>query len=134
MTATPDWFDRKACTSADAGLFWPAGIGSTAPDFGPALSICARCPVMAECRADAIAHGDIVDGYATHGQVVGGCAPKPKRPGARPAVMLPCSLEGCVRLFPSRGRGANMYCSIECAAAGRRDSNARYARRRRWAS
>lgn len=119
---SPEWLERKACRPEHAALFFPAGYtyDGGRVDYAPALSICGRCgrcEALAECRADAIAHGDIVGGHTMHGQVVGGCAPKARAKVDKP--MRQCSLDGCGRWFTVR-RGANMYCSPECAVEGRR--------------
>lgn len=74
MTA---WLERKSCRPEHADLFFGDERAMAA-----ALALCRSCEALAECRADAIAHGDIVDGHTTHGQVVGGCGPKRKKNGA----------------------------------------------------
>ena len=94
---TPPWLERKACRPEQAALFFPGG--GEAPrgqgiDYGPALAICAQCPVVGPCRADAESHGDIVDGHTTHGQVVGGCAP-PDRPRRASGQRYWSKLEPC---------------------------------------
>lgn len=130
MTGAPLWLEHKSCRPEHAGLFFPAGHTYDAGrvDYAPALAICGECPVRAECRADAIAHGDIVDGHTTHGQVVGGCAPaKVERP------MFQCVREGCVAWFAKR-QGANMYCSPACSSEARRISRSRTKRRRAGAA
>jgi WhiB family transcriptional regulator, redox-sensing transcriptional regulator len=59
MSMTPEtgrrdsrsWRDRAACLDADPELFFP--IGSTGPALAQieeAKAVCARCPVLAECR------------------------------------------------------------------------------------
>jgi hypothetical protein len=81
---TPAWIERKACRPEHSALFFPAGSGSEAPDYGPALALCRGCEVQEACRAEAERSGDIgPDGYTNHGQVVGGCAPK-QRPLRQP--------------------------------------------------
>jgi WhiB family redox-sensing transcriptional regulator len=54
-TARRDWRDRAACLDEDPELFFP--IGSTGPALAQieeAKAVCARCPVLAECRAWAL--------------------------------------------------------------------------------
>ncbi len=46
----PDWMDRGVCHQTDPELFFPEKGGSTRE----AMSICARCPVAAECLDYAI--------------------------------------------------------------------------------
>ena len=54
-TARADWRDRAACLDVDPELFFP--IGNTGPalvQVEQAKAVCARCPVLAECRAWAL--------------------------------------------------------------------------------
>lgn len=44
---TPGWMSDAACRGLDAGLFFPNRGESTAP----AVAVCRRCPVQAECLA-----------------------------------------------------------------------------------
>lgn len=47
-TGDDNWRDAAACRSADPELFWPA-----ADEYpSAALSMCARCPVVGDCRED----------------------------------------------------------------------------------
>jgi WhiB family redox-sensing transcriptional regulator len=45
-----DWQSRAACRGMGADLFFPMNGNS----LGPAVRICARCPVLAECRTSAL--------------------------------------------------------------------------------
>lgn len=74
------WADAAACVGHPTALFY-------GPYPDAALAICSICPVVGPCRVDAEAHGDIVDGYTTHGQVVGGCGPYKPAKGEREPVM-----------------------------------------------
>jgi WhiB family transcriptional regulator, redox-sensing transcriptional regulator len=50
-TATSDWRDRSACLNEDPELFFP--IGNTGPavqQLEEAKAVCARCPVLEQCR------------------------------------------------------------------------------------
>jgi WhiB family redox-sensing transcriptional regulator len=50
-TVRRDWRDRAACLDEDPELFFP--IGTTGPALAQieeAKAVCARCPVLAECR------------------------------------------------------------------------------------
>ena len=75
------WRAAAACAGHDTATFFPTGSGATPPDYGPALAVCAGCPVMGPCHEWAVAAGEIVDGHAEHGQVIGGVAPERKRNG-----------------------------------------------------
>lgn len=47
----PDrWRERSACLGAPVDTFFPAPSG----DHLDAIAICARCPVIAECREEAL--------------------------------------------------------------------------------
>jgi WhiB family redox-sensing transcriptional regulator len=50
-TAVRDWRDRSACLDEDPELFFP--IGNTGPalvQVEEAKAVCARCPVLEQCR------------------------------------------------------------------------------------
>jgi WhiB family transcriptional regulator, redox-sensing transcriptional regulator len=48
-----------ACWAEDPELFFPIGhTGPAALQIEEAKAVCHRCPVMAECRADALARGE----------------------------------------------------------------------------
>ena len=120
-----NWRAETRCGPADADLFFGAE-----EQRAIALAICRGCEVQPECRAEAEAQGDIGrDGYTNHGQVVGGCGPKPVKAGQKPVVMRPCFLVDCRQMFAVRGPGANMYCSAACAAIARKVSRTRPRRR-----
>ena len=52
-----DWHARAACRNApDPELFFPLDTGPAARQVAAAKAICARCPVLAECRSWAISH------------------------------------------------------------------------------
>ena len=116
MTGAPPWMDAKACRPEHADLFFGG-----AEEQVRALAICSTCPVLDQCRADAEYHGDVVEGYTTHGQVVGGCAPPVV---ARPSRAVPlrrlCALPACREWFVATGAGSNLYCCSEHSAEGRR--------------
>jgi WhiB family redox-sensing transcriptional regulator len=47
----PAWMDRGACRDhPEVDVFPAAPARGIAPDVGPALAICAGCPVVYECR------------------------------------------------------------------------------------
>ncbi len=52
--ADPDWRSRGLCLHGDPELFFP----SPTEDPGPALEVCARCPVRGSCLAAALDAGD----------------------------------------------------------------------------
>lgn len=52
------WLTKAACVGEDPELFFP--VGSTGPaleDVAAAKRVCARCPVIADCLAYALAGG-----------------------------------------------------------------------------
>ncbi|HEY6798532.1 MAG TPA: WhiB family transcriptional regulator [Kineosporiaceae bacterium] len=54
-TGRSDWRDRAACLDEDPELFFP--IGTTGPALAQveeAKAVCARCPVLTECRTWAL--------------------------------------------------------------------------------
>lgn len=51
-----DWRDRGACLGEDPELFFPVGTsGPARVQILEAKAVCARCPVLAECRQWALA-------------------------------------------------------------------------------
>ena len=51
-----DWRDRAACRDADRDLFFPIGRDDVdRPEIDAAREICARCPVLDDCLAYALA-------------------------------------------------------------------------------
>ncbi|SFK74839.1 WhiB family transcriptional regulator [Streptomyces pini] len=70
MVVNEAWRDRAACLGADTDLFFPETGG---PNNGTsrALAICARCPVVAECR-EYIDRVESSPGYRTFHGVWGG--------------------------------------------------------------
>lgn len=48
-----EWRRRAACRGAGTSIFFP----SQGQSVEPALAFCRRCPVVAECREDALAYG-----------------------------------------------------------------------------
>jgi len=56
MTETTDWRARAACRTEDPELFFPVGkCGPARAQIERAKAVCFACPVMAECRAYALA-------------------------------------------------------------------------------
>jgi WhiB family transcriptional regulator, redox-sensing transcriptional regulator len=54
-SAVHDWRDRAACLEEDPELFFPIGTtGPAAAQVEQAKAVCARCPVLAECRSWAL--------------------------------------------------------------------------------
>lgn len=54
--AEADWRSRGACLSVDPELFFPlSSVGPAAGQLDQAKSVCARCPVRAECLDFALA-------------------------------------------------------------------------------
>ena len=54
-----DWRYSAACRDVDPELFYPAGTdGPALLRIAEAKTVCAQCPVRAECLAWAMAHGE----------------------------------------------------------------------------
>ncbi|MEU7057957.1 WhiB family transcriptional regulator [Streptomyces sp. NPDC046197] len=54
-----NWRDRGACRSEDPELFFPLGEhGPSSRQIEQARAVCHRCPVLPECRAWALRHGE----------------------------------------------------------------------------
>jgi WhiB family redox-sensing transcriptional regulator len=50
-----DWRNRAACLEENPELFFPIGnSGPAQAQIAEAKAVCARCPVLAECRAWAL--------------------------------------------------------------------------------
>lgn len=64
MTGSSEWMDRGACTKLELPLaevtrmFFPEKGGASLP----AKRVCARCPVIAECRVWALERGSTLGG------------------------------------------------------------------------
>lgn len=76
LVARPEWMDRKACTPDDTNdmCLFPSSRPNAADRaaIARALSICASCPVRAEC-ADWAIH--LPTGQRIVGSVIGGMTP-----------------------------------------------------------
>lgn len=72
---TERWHHSALCAQTDPEVFFPES-GRNATD---AKRVCRRCPVQAECLADALAHHDQFG-------VWGGLSAKERRPHAMAAV------------------------------------------------
>ena len=58
MSGYEDWRQRAACRDEDPELFFPlSDIGPGAHQVARAKTVCARCPVRAECLDYAVANG-----------------------------------------------------------------------------
>lgn len=68
-TRIPAWVDDALCAQVDTEIFFPPEGGS----LRPAKSICARCPVAAECLQYALEHHE-------HYGVWGGLSAVERRP------------------------------------------------------
>lgn len=117
MSATPPWMAEAPCRGKYELFFPPMGPGRAAPDFGPALAICATCDVRAECWVYAVDNGDIVDGEAVEG-VVAGVAPLTKN--ERRGRVLPCGTNAAYKRHYYKGEEPCGPC---------REANARRTRR-----
>ncbi len=45
-----DWTLRIACADVDPDIFYPTGTSREYANWAPARAVCARCPVIRECR------------------------------------------------------------------------------------
>ena len=56
LVAERQWRSRAACRSADPDLFFPVSAsGASIEQVTEAKAICARCPVLLQCREYALA-------------------------------------------------------------------------------
>lgn len=54
-----DWRHRARCKGEDPELFFPAGTGSVYDtQIAQAKAVCARCPVIEQCREWALESGE----------------------------------------------------------------------------
>ena len=54
-----DWRERAACRGENPELFFPVGTsGPALQQIEDAKAICRRCPVVAQCLAAALEHGE----------------------------------------------------------------------------
>jgi hypothetical protein len=109
--AEQDWRDREACSSASPDLFFPAGEDGPAYEaqVAAAKAVCARCPVRAECLAEALVR--IPYGIA------GGLTPEDRRRLPRRPRGTDVEVEGRTRLAASRAEAA--AAGVALLAAGR---------------
>lgn len=57
-----DWRNRAACLEEDPELFFPIGnSGPAQAQIAEAKAVCARCPVLAQCRAWALANPKLAE-------------------------------------------------------------------------
>lgn len=54
LAEPPEWMDDALCAQVDPAIFYPEDGGSTRP----AKKVCAACPVLAQCRAHALANDE----------------------------------------------------------------------------
>ncbi len=60
LRSRPPWMASAACRDRPEVDFFPAAPRrGEAPDVGPALAVCATCPVADECRAYAVANAEV---------------------------------------------------------------------------
>lgn len=75
----PAWQKQAACRGVGTDVFWPARGGDTSA----AKALCARCPVIAQCHAYAVATDA---SQAASGIWAGTPARQIPRPGRAPAA------------------------------------------------
>lgn len=113
----PSWMARGACVGADPAIWFPER-GDTS---SRAKAICASCEVRAECRDHAINYPELFGLW-------GGLSQRELarlRRGRRRKVCRVCG-----DLFPP-SHSAERYCSEDCRAEGRSETERRYQARYR---
>ncbi len=118
------WWEDAACsgTADETGSLWDVEGGQTKDEVAErdyraraALAVCATCPVIVECDADA--HAGRVQGVVMGGRVYG-----TPRYGYRAPLPTPvCAAEGCENQWaPPTYGGRRLYCSDRCARLAKR--------------
>lgn len=129
MTADRPWWEDAACSgTADiTGSLWDVEGGNSRDEVAvrdcrarAALAVCAVCPVIVQCDADA--HKGRVVGVVMGGRVYG-----TPRYGYRAPLPTPvCAREGCRNGWAPREHGGRkLYCSDNCARLAKRARVAR---------
>lgn len=100
MTA-PTWMEDAPCRETDADIFHPDG---RAPDYRPALRVCARCPFTTRCLDYAL-RLETADG--TRSGVWGGTTPSQRSAISATSRVHPQQVERARRddIVASRARG-----------------------------
>lgn len=118
------WHDEAACIGADVNVFYAQAKGRRPADWTAARALCARCPVTAECLAEAIEHRD------PHA-FLGGLTPEERRPlmpAQPPSMRLPINhgTNGGYEAHRRRGEKPCTACRRACTIARRiREEQAR---------
>jgi WhiB family transcriptional regulator, redox-sensing transcriptional regulator len=88
------WRERAACRSYDPEIFFPIGkTGRAIAEIQRAKTICANCPIRADCLAFALqTHQD----YG----IWGGCDEDERRALRRQRRLAPCCSRGLVQVHP----------------------------------
>lgn len=107
-----DWHKDAACRGLDPNLFFPER-GTTA---GPAKAVCKTCPVKAEC---------LEAGWDEHFGVWGGMTRKDRQLVTKGYLSNRVPVRGCY-LCGLPTEKPHRYCSDECRAKARRESQRRY--------
>ena len=135
VTARPDygWQADALCLDRPDVAFFPPATGDngrpTGPAWnpGPALAVCAECPVRPACRAWAEHNRDIVDGVAIHG-VVGGVGMVSRRAPGPKAPLMPCGTRAAYVRHLRYGEDPCGACGAANAVHGRTKDQLRRAR------
>jgi hypothetical protein len=129
-----NWRDHAACRDLDGDLFFPVGSGNWVHQVAEAQAVCARCPVITQCRQWAVTTqqthgvwGGRLMGASYHDECRHRGCDQPVTTGDRcPSHTVPASRdnqlcsEGHLLQRRSRGKGAiRRYCPT-CAAAKKR--------------
>lgn len=124
MSADRPWWEDAACagTADVTGSLWDVEGGQGKAEIDErdyraraALAVCASCPVIVACDADA--HKGRVQGVVMGGRVYG-----TPRYGYRAPLPTPvCAAQGCRNEWAPREHGGRkLYCSDRCAREAKR--------------
>lgn len=94
----PEWHELSACRGTNPSVFFP----TRGQDVQPARTICARCPVAAECLSWAIETGEKLGIYGGLSEKQRRAERRRRRPNRRPAITQ-CTYPGCTNRPRYRG-------------------------------
>ena len=117
----PDgWRERAACRG-HGDLFFPGEHAATAEVVREIRAMCAACPVLAECREDALTAPEAPHGWQAgmspgEQRVARRGVPKRRRHGRRRAVEAQCGTRAGYQSHWRRGEDACEACAAAAAA------------------
>lgn len=106
---SPDWLEQAACRGVDVNVFYPSDADKNPSCYKEARRLCAGCPVIAPCLADALA---TEPARSWRFGMRGGLTPKERNRIAHAPEKPLC--EVCLHPIVGRGNGAKT-CSARCA-------------------